>query len=63
MPWEFEREHCRIVYPTAARPRFTSDGIEHPGVDISEQGMRCRLAQGETRAIGYLRERYRGSAG
>jgi hypothetical protein len=47
MEWEHPREHYRIMYPTAARPVFTSGIIEHDVVDISEQGMRFRAAEGE----------------
>ena len=47
MDWEHPREHYRIVYPTAARPVFTSGAIEHDVVDVSEQGMRFRAVEGE----------------
>lgn len=49
--FEFEREHYRIVYPTAARPRFIGDGLEREVIDMCEQGLRYRAADGETRAV------------
>lgn len=48
MEWPHPREHYRIEYPTAARPVFIEGIIDREVVDLSEQGMRIRLADGET---------------
>ena len=48
MEWPHPREHYRIQYPTPARPVFIAGSIEREVVDVSEQGMRVRLADGET---------------
>ena len=50
--YRFEREHYRIEYPTAARPRFLVDGAQREIVDICEQGLRYRAAEGERRSVG-----------
>lgn len=50
--FEFEREHYRIMYPAAARPRFLGDGLEREVIDLCEQGLHYRAADGETRAVG-----------
>ena len=50
--FEFEREHYRIMYPTAARPRFIGGGLEREVLDLCEQGLRYRAADGETRSVG-----------
>lgn len=52
MPWEFEREHYRIVYPTAARPWLDGGGAEHEVIDLCEAGLRYRLAPAEERLLG-----------
>ena len=52
MPWEFEREHYRIMYPTAARPRFRGDGLDHEVIDLCEAGLRYRLVAEEERLLG-----------
>lgn len=52
MEWPHPREHYRIVYPTAARPVFLSGVIERDVVDVSEQGMRFRAAEGERWELG-----------
>jgi hypothetical protein len=51
-PFEFEREHYRIMYPAAARPGFTSGLLEREVIDLCEMGLRYRAAAGETRAPG-----------
>lgn len=51
-PYEHEREHYRVVYPVAARPRFLSEGWARDVVDLCESGLRYRLAEGEHRALG-----------
>ena len=50
--YEFEREHYRIEYPTAARPRLLADGQDREVVDLCEQGLRYRAADDERRKIG-----------
>ena len=50
--FEFEREHYRIMYPTAARPRLLGDGLDRQVIDLCEQGLRYRPAEGESRAVG-----------
>ncbi len=47
MDWPHPREHYRIMYPTSARPLFVSGILERDVIDVSEQGMRFRLADGE----------------
>jgi PilZ domain-containing protein len=39
---QFEREHYRIQYPTAARPSIVIDGQAHEVIDLSERGVRFR---------------------
>lgn len=50
--YQFEREHYRIEYPPAARPRFLVDGSHREVIDVCEQGLRYRAADDERRAIG-----------
>jgi hypothetical protein len=50
--YEFEREHYRIEYPGAARPRFLVGGEEREVLDLCEQGLRYRAGEDEQRAIG-----------
>jgi PilZ domain-containing protein len=50
--FDFEREHYRIMYPTAARPRFSTSMLEREVIDLCEMGMRYRAADGESRRIG-----------
>ncbi|HET9038687.1 MAG TPA: PilZ domain-containing protein [Gemmatimonadales bacterium] len=50
--YEFEREHYRIEYPTAARPRFLVDGSQREVMNVSEQGLRYRAADDERRVLG-----------
>jgi hypothetical protein len=50
--YEHAREHYRIEYPTAARPRFMVAGEECEVVDLCEQGLRYRAAADERRKIG-----------
>ena len=52
MPLDREREHYRIRYPTGARPRFVSETLERQVIDLCEQGLRYRMCDGETRALG-----------
>jgi hypothetical protein len=50
--FEFEREHYRILYPPAARPRFLGGGFDREVIDLCELGLRYRAAEGETVALG-----------
>ena len=50
MPYEFEREHYRIEYPTAARPHVVFGSGTYQVMDISEQELRCRLEKGRVHA-------------
>lgn len=52
MGWEHRREHYRIMYPTAARPRFIIGELAHEIVDLSDQGIRYRVGQQENRTVG-----------
>lgn len=52
MAYEHEREYFRILYPTAARPRFLSGGLVQQVVGLSEQGLRCRVLEGEVHDAG-----------
>ncbi len=44
MGWVHEREHYRVAYPAALRPRFLVQGFTFEVVDISERGLRFRLS-------------------
>jgi len=50
--YEHEREHYRIEYPTAARPRFFIAGEEREVIDLCEQGLCYRAAGDERRKLG-----------
>jgi hypothetical protein len=52
MEWPHPREHYRIEYPTAARPTLIAGSVAHEVVDVSEQGLRFRMAQGESWDLG-----------
>ncbi|MEO7986026.1 MAG: PilZ domain-containing protein [Gemmatimonadales bacterium] len=52
MEWPHPREHYRILYPTSVRPRLISGEYERDVVDVSEQGMRVRLAENEMMEAG-----------
>jgi hypothetical protein len=41
-PYPHEREHYRVVYPTAARPWFLVAGVAREVVDLCEMGLRYR---------------------
>jgi hypothetical protein len=45
MTFHSEREHYRIQYPTAARPRIVIDGRAYEVIDISERGVRFRVGE------------------
>jgi hypothetical protein len=45
MAWAHEREHYRVAYPTALRPKLLVQGHTFDVIDISERGMRFRLGQ------------------
>jgi hypothetical protein len=53
MDWPHPREHFRIEYPTAARPSLIAGSVEHEVVDVSEQGLRFRMAEGESWELGH----------
>ena len=50
--YPFEREHYRIEYPTAARPRLLVNGQQREVIDVCEQGLRYRAGDGEQRKLG-----------
>jgi hypothetical protein len=50
--YEFEREHYRIEYPTAARPRFLVDGRDRDVIDVCQLGLRYLAAAEERCALG-----------
>ncbi len=52
MDWPHPREHYRIAYPTAARPSLIAGSVEHEVVDVSEQGLRFRMVEGESWQLG-----------
>jgi hypothetical protein len=43
MAWAHEREHYRVAYPSALRPKLVVHGLGFDVVDISERGIRFRL--------------------
>ena len=45
MGWMHQREHYRVAYPTALRPKLVVQGVPFDVVDISERGIRFRLGQ------------------
>lgn len=51
-PFDHEREHYRIMYPTAARPRLVGGGSERDVVDLCEQGLRYRATDRESPVLG-----------
>lgn len=62
--YEHEREHYRIEYPTAARPRFLVAGEDVVRVIDSRGGAaaeRRGSAPGVLEEQRYIRERHRGS--
>lgn len=52
MSHSFEREHYRIQYPTAARPHILIEARSFDVIDLSERGVRFRMEEGVTFAIG-----------
>lgn len=48
----FERAHYRIQYPTAARPHILIDDRSFDVIDLSEQGIRFRMDEGDRFAMG-----------
>ena len=48
----FEREHYRIEYPTAARPRLLVNGEQRDVIDVCELGLRYRAAEDEPCQLG-----------
>lgn len=53
MAWVHEREHYRVAYPTALRPKLLVQGHTFDVVDISERGIRFRLGGAEEPAPGF----------
>jgi len=53
MAWAHEREHYRVAYPTALRPKLLVQGHTFDVVDISERGIRFRLGKAEEPAPGF----------
>jgi hypothetical protein len=53
MAWAHDREHYRVAYPTTLRPKLLVQGHTFDVVDISERGIRFRLAQAEEPAPGF----------
>jgi hypothetical protein len=51
-PHPHEREHYRVVYPTAARPWFIVASVAREVVDLCEMGLRYRTVAGEQPALG-----------
>jgi hypothetical protein len=47
-----EREHYRIQYPAAARPRIVIDGRAYEVIDISERGVRFRVGDDTKMDVG-----------
>lgn len=47
MAWAHEREHYRVAYPQALRPKLVVHGIGFEVVDISERGIRFRLGDAQ----------------
>jgi len=47
-----EREHYRIQYPMAARPKIVVDGRTYDVVDISERGVRFKVTEEMTFNVG-----------
>ncbi|HTS89714.1 MAG TPA: PilZ domain-containing protein [Gemmatimonadales bacterium] len=45
MAWIHDREHYRVAYPTALRPKLVVQGVTFEVVDISERGIRFRLGE------------------
>lgn len=43
MSWQHDREHYRIQYPAAARPRLVVNGVTYEVLDLSEGGLRVQL--------------------
>lgn len=52
MSFPSEREHYRIQYPTAARPRIVIEGSSYEVIDISERGVRFRIGEEVTLGVG-----------
>ncbi|HZE74603.1 MAG TPA: PilZ domain-containing protein [Gemmatimonadales bacterium] len=47
-----EREHYRIQYPPAARPRILIEDRSFDVIDLSERGIRFRVEEGVTFPVG-----------
>ena len=53
MAWAHDREHYRVAYPTALRPKLLVHGVSFDVVDISERGIRFRLGGAEAPQPGF----------
>jgi len=53
MPWAHDREHYRVAYPTALRPKLLVHGVSFDVVDISERGIRFRLGSAQAPQPGF----------
>lgn len=53
MAWAHEREHYRVAYPAALRPKLLVHGVSFDVVDISERGIRFRLGQADQPEPGF----------
>jgi hypothetical protein len=53
MAWAYDREHYRVAYPTALRPKLLVHGVSFDVVDISERGIRFRLGSAQAPEPGF----------
>lgn len=53
MAWAHDREHYRVAYPTALRPKLLVHGVSFDVVDISERGIRFRLGTAQKPEPGF----------
>jgi hypothetical protein len=53
MAWAHDREHYRVAYPTALRPKLLVHGVSFDVVDISERGIRFRLGSAQAPEPGF----------
>jgi PilZ domain len=53
MAWAHEREHYRVAYPTALRPKLLVHGVSFDVVDICERGLRFRLGTADAPQPGF----------
>jgi hypothetical protein len=53
MAWAHDREHYRVAYPAALRPKLLVHGVSFDVVDISERGIRFRLGSAQPPEPGF----------